>query len=176
MIISKIYNAKSSSNKKRNSISDPRVITPSSIPIFILPPTLDSYGNKPDLNGSQIYFILHSFFLSIFDWFLYLADSYDCWSVVDDENLNNVEYSHKRHSTTGADGTNGGAVGAGRTSKPSANGKNDSGNRAAASLENLNKLDIGPKGGYRNSSISSTSSTPNPQAVEYMSNIFFSFK
>lgn len=61
MIISKIYNAKSSSNKKRNSISDPRVITPSSIPIFILPPTLDSYGNKPDLNGSQIYFILHSF-------------------------------------------------------------------------------------------------------------------
>lgn len=44
--------------------------------------------------------------------------------------------------------------------------KNNS--RTASSLENLNKLDIGPKGGgNRNSSISSTSSTPNPQAADY---------
>lgn len=163
MLMSKFYNNnKSSSNKntnnknsnnnnsKRNSISDPRIITPSSIPIFILPPTLDSYanGNKPDLN-----------------------DSYDCWSVVDDENLNNIEYSHKRHSTASATDTknvSGGGGGGG------VGGKASNSRTTATSLENLNRLDIGPRGGgggvggtFRNSSISSTASTPNPQAYDY---------
>lgn len=48
MIISKLYNR---AMNKANA-NDPRVITPSSIPIFILPPTLDTLTtHKPELNG-----------------------------------------------------------------------------------------------------------------------------
>lgn len=59
MIISKLYNKtiKPSANN-----SDPRVITPSSIPIFILPPTIDTYsanGKKIELNGKHIKLYFH---------------------------------------------------------------------------------------------------------------------
>lgn len=57
MLMSKLYNksSNSSNSSKANTSAngDPRVITPSSIPIFILPPTLDKIvtNQKPELNG-----------------------------------------------------------------------------------------------------------------------------
>lgn len=46
--MSKLYN-----KAKSYTHSDPRVITPSSIPIFILPPTLDKNPSyKTELNGT----------------------------------------------------------------------------------------------------------------------------
>ncbi len=51
MLMSKLYNRATKSTPAQHN--DPRVLTPSSIPIFILPPTLDVYANsnKPELNG-----------------------------------------------------------------------------------------------------------------------------
>lgn len=47
--MSKLYN-----KAKSYAHNDPRVITPSSIPIFILPPTLDKIPNhKTDLEGKH---------------------------------------------------------------------------------------------------------------------------
>lgn len=93
---------------------------------------------------------------------------------MEDENLNNIEYSHKRHSTVGTDGQRVTMRQTGCGSRLESGAAKSS--RATTSLENLNKLDIGPKcGGVRNSSISSTSSTPNPHHVDYMSNCIINF-
>ena len=67
MLISKFYNSTNKSKQQQqqqqhqhqaNRASNSRVITPSSIPIFVLPPTLDSFNanassSKPELNGSN---------------------------------------------------------------------------------------------------------------------------
>lgn len=62
MLISKIYNQnsnnKSNSNKQQNqsgTSNNTRILTPSSIPIFVLPPTIDAFNSnsfKPELNGN----------------------------------------------------------------------------------------------------------------------------
>lgn len=58
MLISKIYNHNAKSNNKQqhnqSGASNSRILTPSSIPIFVLPPTIDTFnsnGLKPELNG-----------------------------------------------------------------------------------------------------------------------------
>ena len=63
MLISKFYNRYSGKSSNMPS-NDPRIITPSSIPIFILPPTMDAYSNnsRPELNGKSKIF---NFFFNI---------------------------------------------------------------------------------------------------------------
>ena len=67
MIISKFYNRMKQSTPATN---DPRVLTPNSIPIFILPPTLDkttSNTPKHELNGIfKYYFLINSLFSFLF--------------------------------------------------------------------------------------------------------------
>jgi hypothetical protein len=52
MLISKFYN-RNFTNKSDNNISDPRVITPTSIPIFILPPTITN-NNRDELDFKKL--------------------------------------------------------------------------------------------------------------------------
>jgi hypothetical protein len=57
MMISKFLNRMKESTPVTN---DPRVLTPNSIPIFILPPTLDKTASntpKHELNGKHILII-----------------------------------------------------------------------------------------------------------------------
>ena len=80
MLMSKLYN-----KAKSCTASDPRVITPSSIPIFILPPTLDKIPNhKTELEGIiKILSLLWDFIL------IFFPDTFDCWSIIGEETCDN---------------------------------------------------------------------------------------
>jgi hypothetical protein len=57
MLISKFYNSTNKSKQQQTNRANSRVLTPSSIPIFVLPPTLDNFNAnaspKPELNGNH---------------------------------------------------------------------------------------------------------------------------
>ena len=52
MLMSKFYTR--AAKPPANSNSDPRVLTPTSIPIFILPPTLDHVSNNNNNNSGML--------------------------------------------------------------------------------------------------------------------------